>query len=48
MIGAIKLSSSFIGMAMLNYFGRKSLMIAGNIFETISMIGLGISLQLNL
>lgn len=47
LFGSVNLFFAVIGVAMLNWYGRRTLMLASNAVECVAMFGLGISLLCN-
>ncbi len=47
LIGVVNFGTSLIGLLLLTYFGRRTIMLFGKISMIVSLIGLGISSLLN-
>ena len=46
LVGGVSLGCAFIGLILLKFFGRKSIMIVGNLVMSLSLIGFGVNILL--
>lgn len=46
LIGGVSLGCAFIGLILLNYFGRKTIMVIGNFIMALALTGFGVNMLL--